>query len=69
MAERENKVRDRAYALWQAEGEPHGRDRDHWTQAELELGDDLRAEQKLVWKEALVLLLVLAVAAVRIFLF
>lgn len=40
MAERENKVRDRAYALWQAEGEPHGRDRDHWTQAELELGDD-----------------------------
>ena len=36
---------------------------------ELELGNDLRAEQKLVWKEALVLLLVVAVAAVRILLF
>ncbi|WP_374293757.1 DUF2934 domain-containing protein [Sphingomonas sp.] len=40
MAEREKKVRDRAYALWQAEGEPHGRDQHHWSQAELELGAD-----------------------------
>jgi len=35
---------------------------------ELELGDDLRREQRLVWKEAVVVLLVLAVAAIRIFL-
>ena len=35
---------------------------------ELELGDDLRRERRLVWKELLVLLLVLAAAAVRLFL-
>lgn len=35
---------------------------------QLELGDDLRAEGRLVWKQAVVVLLVLAVAAVRIFL-
>ncbi len=35
---------------------------------ELELGNDLRAEQRLLWKEALVILLLLAVAAVRILL-
>lgn len=35
---------------------------------ELELGDDLRAEHRLLWKEAVVFMLVLAVAAVRIFL-
>lgn len=35
---------------------------------QLELGDDLRTERRLVWKEGLVVLLVLGVAAVRIFL-
>lgn len=35
---------------------------------QLELGDDLRTERRLVWKEALVFLLVLGVAAVRVFL-
>jgi len=35
---------------------------------ELEMGDDLRNERKLLWKEAIVILLVLAVAAVRLFL-
>ena len=35
---------------------------------ELEMGNDLRTERRLVWKELLVVALVLAVAAVRIFL-
>lgn len=40
---------------------------DEWDH-ELELGNDLRTERRLLWKESLVVLLVLAVAAVRIFL-
>ena len=28
----------RAYALWEKEGRLHGRDRDHWSRAERELG-------------------------------
>ena len=31
---REQIVRDTAYAIWEAEGKPEGRDQEHWTQAE-----------------------------------
>lgn len=42
-------VRARAYEIWEQEGKPHGRNADHWAQAEHELshsadaidGDDL----------------------------
>ena len=30
-------IRRRAYELWEAEGRPEGRERDHWLQAELEI--------------------------------
>lgn len=30
-------VAERAYALWESEGRPHGRDLDHWRQAECEI--------------------------------
>lgn len=30
-------IAHRAYAIWQAEGEPAGRDLDHWLKAEAEL--------------------------------
>lgn len=30
----EQRIRDRAYAIWLDEGRPHGRDADHWLQAE-----------------------------------
>lgn len=30
-------VEERAYALWEKEGRPHGRALDHWRQAEAEL--------------------------------
>ncbi|APX66224.1 DUF2934 domain-containing protein [Sphingomonas sp. gentR] len=37
MNDRGEQLRQRAYGIWQSEGEPHGRDRDHWEQAEREL--------------------------------
>lgn len=30
-------IRERAYALWEADGRPEGRERDYWLQAEQEL--------------------------------
>ena len=30
------RIRERAYELWEREGRPHGRDMDHWVQAERE---------------------------------
>lgn len=33
----EQKVRDRAHAIWQAEGRPDGRHLDHWRQAQAEI--------------------------------
>lgn len=29
----ERRVRERAYALWEAEGRPHGRNQEHWSRA------------------------------------
>lgn len=29
----EDRIRQKAHQLWEAEGHPHGRDRDHWAQA------------------------------------
>lgn len=29
---------ERAYAIWESEGRPHGRDQDHWRRAEAEIG-------------------------------
>ncbi|HXT06141.1 MAG TPA: DUF2934 domain-containing protein [Roseiarcus sp.] len=36
----EQRVRDRAYALWESEGRPFGRDAEHWRMSE----DGMRAE-------------------------
>ena len=33
----ENDIRDRAYALWQSDGSPDGRDQEYWHRAEQEL--------------------------------
>ena len=33
----EDKIRLRAYQLWDEEGRPSGRDKEHWQQAEAEL--------------------------------
>nr|HQT80282.1 DUF2934 domain-containing protein [Rhodopila sp.] len=31
--EREHRVRERAYLLWESEGKPHGRDVEYWERA------------------------------------
>lgn len=35
----ERRIRQRAYELWEAEGQPEGRDSHHWTQAEAEFAE------------------------------
>jgi hypothetical protein len=36
----QDRIRDRAYALWEADGRPDGRDGEHWTRAERELSEE-----------------------------
>ena len=43
--EREDRIRERAYRLWEGEGRPHGRHEDHWRQASQEVGDELYGQQ------------------------
>jgi len=38
--DREGKIRERAYRIWQDEGSPDGREYDHWHQAEREVEAD-----------------------------
>lgn len=33
---KEDRVRTRAYELWEKEGRPHGKDKEHWVEAERE---------------------------------
>lgn len=35
--DREDRIRQRAYELWEREGAPHGREQDHWHQAMQEI--------------------------------
>lgn len=37
MAEREQTIRERAYAIWEEEGRPEGREREHWARASREI--------------------------------
>jgi Protein of unknown function (DUF2934) len=37
---REERIRLRALEIWRAEGRPEGRAREHWEQAEREVGGD-----------------------------
>jgi hypothetical protein len=34
-------IRDRAYYIWVESGRPHGRDQEHWQEAELEIKGQL----------------------------
>jgi hypothetical protein len=36
-SDREERIKQRAYALWQSEGHRHGRHEDHWHRAEREI--------------------------------
>ena len=33
----EHRVRERAYAIWEAEGRPDGKEHEHWLRAEAEI--------------------------------
>jgi hypothetical protein len=39
-SDRRKRIEQRAYALWEAEGQPHGRHEDHWRRA----ADEIEAE-------------------------
>jgi hypothetical protein len=39
MTDREEKIRQRAYSIWEAEGHPHGRADDHWHRAAREVAE------------------------------
>ena len=39
----DQRIRDRAYEIWQAEGEPHGRDASHWEKARAEFAEAANA--------------------------
>ena len=38
--ERENRIREREYYLWEADGRPEGREREYWEQAEAIVGKE-----------------------------
>ena len=40
MTDREDKIRQRAYGIWEEEGYPHGRAQDHWHRAAREVGEE-----------------------------
>src|SRR5690349_21805977 len=44
--EREQRIRERAYAIWLREGRPHGKDREHWRLAEAEVVAEEAAERE-----------------------
>jgi hypothetical protein len=45
MSDREERIRQRAHALWEQEGRPHGRDREHWERARYEVESATSATQ------------------------
>lgn len=42
--DRERLIAERAYGLWEEEGRPDGRDKQHWSQAEAELEPEEAAD-------------------------
>lgn len=42
----EQLIKERAYAIWEGEGRPHGREKEHWVQAERELAAKPKRQRK-----------------------
>ena len=40
MLDREDRVRQRAHEIWEAEGRPEGRDQEHWERASREIASE-----------------------------
>ena len=53
---REHRIRERAYAIWEEEDRPEGKDREHWLRAEAEIAAEERdaAEEAALEAEAVV---------------
>lgn len=43
--ENEDKIRERAFAIWEAQGHPEGMADAHWSQAAAELGETPESEE------------------------
>jgi hypothetical protein len=43
--EKEQRIRERAYQIWLDEGRPHGRDKEHWQQAEAQINAEEGEQQ------------------------
>ena len=39
--DKERRIRERAYAIWEREGRPQGRDSEHWKEAEAEIAAEV----------------------------
>jgi Protein of unknown function (DUF2934) len=44
--ELERRIRERAYQIWLEQGQPGGRDKEHWERAEEELANEKYAPDK-----------------------
>jgi hypothetical protein len=44
--DRQHRIRQRAHAIWESHGRPHGHDRDHWDQASREIDAEDAAAKK-----------------------
>ncbi|HEY0525129.1 MAG TPA: DUF2934 domain-containing protein [Stellaceae bacterium] len=42
QSDRENRIKERAHAIWERAGRPHGQHDRHWAQAEAEIADEDR---------------------------
>ena len=53
---REHRILERAYAIWEEEGCPEGKDREHWLRAEAEIAAEERdaAEEAALEAEGIV---------------
>jgi hypothetical protein len=44
MPDRDDRIRRRAHEIWEREGRPHGKDAEHWEQAQREVDAEASAE-------------------------
>ncbi len=45
-SDRQRRIEQRAYALWEAEGQPYGKDEEHWHRAVREIDAEATASTK-----------------------
>jgi Protein of unknown function (DUF2934) len=51
MDDREQRIRERAFQIWIEEGQPEGKDKDHWERAEKQISDWSNEARKLLrWR-------------------